>query len=139
MMASFNVTALENLGYDNVQGLDDPGDSRFAAEDWSADAYSDDSIQGRLSWLGSLGAYDEREQIASAAAAYYSGNSNPPVETGITPLAATATAQQGSTTQWSGNQGRQNHDFAPAQTQSWSGQNRGSSWGGQKGSRPWQA
>ncbi|KAI4731377.1 Cupredoxin [Aureobasidium sp. EXF-10728] len=117
MMASFNVTRLETLGYDNVESLDDPDDARFVAQDWSADAYSDDQIQSRINYLGSLGAYSERDQIVSAVAAYYTNNPNPPAETG------TADAV-GST-----------------QTQSWgqNWQNRGSGgWGHQKGGRPWQ-
>ncbi|KAI4721455.1 Cupredoxin [Aureobasidium sp. EXF-10727] len=117
MMASFNVTRLGTLGYDNVESLDDPDDARFVAQDWSADAYSDDQIQSRINYLGSLGAYNERDQIVSAVAAYYTNNPNPPTETG------TADAV-GST-----------------QTQSWgqNWQNRGSGgWGRQKGGRPWQ-
>lgn len=125
MMASFNVTRLETLGYDNVESLDNPDDPRFVAQDWSADAYSDDQVQSRINYLGSLGAYNEQSQIVSAVAAYYSNNPNPPVETGTTTSQAAAPAQ-------------------PAQTQSW-GQNwqnwqngRGSGgWGGQKGGRPW--
>ncbi|KAG9682249.1 Cupredoxin, partial [Aureobasidium melanogenum] len=125
MMASFNVTRLETLGYDNVESLDNPDDPRFVAQDWSADAYSDDQVQSRINYLGSLGAYNEQSQIVSAVAAYYSSNPNPPVETGTTTSQAAAPAQ-------------------PAQTQSW-GQNwqnwqngRGSGgWGGQKGGRPW--
>lgn len=125
MMASFNVTRLETLGYDNVESLDNPDDPRFVAQDWSADAYSDDQVQSRINYLGSLGAYNEQSQIVSAVAAYYSNNPNPPVETGTTTSQAAAPAQ-------------------PAQTQSW-GQNwqnwqngRGSGgWSGQKGGRPW--
>lgn len=121
MMASFNVTRLETLGYDNVQSLDNPDDPRFVAQDWSADAYSDDQVQSRINYLGSLGAYNEQDQIVSAVAAYYSNNPNPPAET------VTSTSQ---TPQ-------------PAQTQRW-GQNwqnwqhsRGSGgWDNQKGGHP---
>jgi hypothetical protein len=81
MMASFNVTRLETLGYDNVESLDNPDDPRFTAQDWSADAYSDDQIQSRLNYLGNLGAYNERDQIVSAVAAYYTNTANAPVET----------------------------------------------------------
>lgn len=132
-MATFNVTALADLGYDNVQGLDDPDDTRFVAEDWSAEAYSDEAVQGRLSWLGSLGAYNEREQVASAVAAYYTGP-NPPVETGNS-QAATATGAQ-----WGGNNGGSSHGNAPSHTQNGgqNSQNHGG-WGTQKGGRQWQS
>jgi hypothetical protein len=86
MMASFNVTRLETLGYDNVESLDNPDDPRFVAQDWSADVYSDDQIQSKLNYLGNLGAYNERDQLVSAVASYYSNNPNPPVETGTTGL-----------------------------------------------------
>ncbi|THV72708.1 Cupredoxin [Aureobasidium pullulans] len=118
MMASFNVTRLEVLGYDNVESLDDPDDTRFKAEDWSADAYSDSQIQGRLNWLGSLGAYDEREELSSAVAAYYSGNPNPPVETGNSQTSASSQTQSWGQN-WQGNRG-----------------GRGG-WGNQKQGRPW--
>lgn len=129
MMASFNVTRLETLGYDNVESLDNPDDPRFVAQDWSADAYSDAQIQSKINYLGSLGAYDEQSQIVSAVAAYYSNNPNPPVETGTTTSQVAQPAQP----------------VQPTQTQNWgqywqNWQNgRGSGgWGSQKGGRPWQ-
>ncbi|CAD0115270.1 unnamed protein product [Aureobasidium uvarum] len=119
MMAAFNITALETLGYDNVQSLDDPTDSRFVAQDWSADAYADDQIQSKLNYLGNLGAYNEQSQIESAVAAYYTNNLNPPVESDT---GASQTAESTQTQSWG---------------QKW--QNRGSGgWGYQKGGRPWQ-
>jgi bilirubin oxidase len=135
MMATFNVTKLETLGYDNVEGLDDPEDPRFVAEDWTADAYSDDQIQGRLNWLGGLGAYNEREQIVSALAAYYSGNPNPPVETGT----AEATATYGSP-QWSGGRGSWSQGAPPSETQGsnqdWKSHRGGPrGWGNHKGTQ----
>ena len=139
MMASFNVTALAGLGYDNSEGLDNPDDTRFVAQDWSADAYSDESIQGRISWLGSLGAYNQRTELVGAIASYYSTNPSAAVETGSGSQAASNTVP----TQWSGNKagnnnGWNNHGAAPTQTQgpqSW-GQNWGGNhgrWGGNRG------
>ncbi|CAD0087863.1 unnamed protein product [Aureobasidium vineae] len=118
-MAAFNVTALETLGYDNVESLDDPTDSRFVAQDWSADAYADDQIQSKLNYLGNLGAYNEQSQIVSAVAAYYTNNPNPPVES---ETGASQAAESSQTQSWG---------------QNW--QSRGSGgWGHQKGGRPWQ-
>ncbi|KAI5244140.1 Cupredoxin [Aureobasidium subglaciale] len=95
---------LETLGYDNVESLDTPDDTRFLAEDWSTEAYSNDQIQGRLNWLGNLGAYNERDQIVTAVAAYYSDNPNPPTETGNVP--ATGSAQiQGWGQNWQNHRG----------------------------------
>lgn len=87
MMAAFNVTALSGLGYDNVQGLDNPTDARFAPQWWSAAAYEDASIQSTLSYLGGLGAYNQRTEIASAIIAYYSTNPSAAIETGVTAVA----------------------------------------------------
>lgn len=121
MMASFNVTRLETLGYDNVESLDNPDDPRFTAQDWSADAYSDDQIQSKLNYLGNLGAYNERDQIVKAVAAYYTNNHNPPVETG-----ATQPTESTQTQSWSQN------------WQKWQNGRASGSWGNQKGGRPWQ-
>jgi bilirubin oxidase len=120
MMASFNVTRLEALGYDNVESLDNPDDPRFTAQDWSADAYSDDQIQSKLNYLGNLGAYNERDQLVSAVAAYYSNNPNPPVETGTTE-AIGSTQSQG----WGQN------------GQNWQNGKASGVHGNQKGGRPW--
>jgi len=120
MMASFNVTRLETLGYDNVESLDNPDDPRFAAQDWSADAYSDDQISSKLNYLGNLGAYDETDQIVSAVAAYYTNNPNPPVETGTTE-AAGSTQTQGWGQNW----------------RSWQNGKGAGGQGNQRGGRPW--
>jgi bilirubin oxidase len=121
MMASFNVTRLETLGYDNVESLDNPDDPRFVAQDWSADVYSDDQIQSKLNYLGNLGAYNERDQLVNAVASYYSNNPNPPVETGTTE-AAGSTQTQGGGQSWQNSKGS-------------GGNQRG---GNQRGGRPWQ-
>ncbi|CAD0100920.1 unnamed protein product [Aureobasidium mustum] len=124
-MASFNVTRLENLGYDNVESLDNPDDPRFVAQDWSADAYSDDQVQSKINYLGSLGAYNEQSQIVSAVAAYYSNNPYPPVETGTTTTQAAAPAQT------------QNWGQAWQNWQNSRGSGGSGGWGNQRGGRPW--
>ena len=59
MMAAFNVTRLAELGYDvnTTLGLANPQDSRFAARDYSADAFTPDAIRSRLASLINLHAY----------------------------------------------------------------------------------
>lgn len=116
MMASFNVTRLESLGYDNVESLDNPDDPRFTAQDWSADAYSDDQIQSKLNYLGNLGAYNEQDQIVSAVAAYYTNTANAPVETGTTESSDSTQTQS-----WG---------------QKWQNGRASGGWGSQRGGRP---
>lgn len=144
MMAAFNVTALEGLGYDNVQGLADPTDSRFVAQWWSADAYEDNSIQSTISYLGGLGAYNQRTEIVQAIVEYYSTNPSAAIETG-TPVSVQAWATP--TTTYSAGGGSNSwwgHGAAPTQTQSWGSNqdwshrgNAGQNWG-QKQAHNWQ-
>ena len=135
MMAAYNVTALEGLGYDNVEGLADPTDSRFAAQWWTQDAYSDSSIQGTLSYLGGLGAYNETDEIKGAISAYYSTNPAAATETGSAAAAANTQPSDNEATQTQGN-GFWGHGAAPTQASgsgsTWGnwGKSRGGRWGG---------
>ena len=58
-MAAFNMTLLEELGHqrDTTLGLADPRDSRFAAQVYSADAYTPRAVRSALASLASLNAY----------------------------------------------------------------------------------
>ncbi|GAB7355381.1 hypothetical protein MBLNU459_g5902t2 [Dothideomycetes sp. NU459] len=108
MMAAYNITALEDLGYENVQDLADPNDARFVAQEWSAEAYSYDNIQSKLSYLGGLGAYNQRTQMVSALAAYYSTNPAAALESST--IASTASSAAATPTQsW------QNDEYATSQ------------------------
>jgi len=133
MMAAYNVTALEGIGYDTVEDLADPLDSRFIAQPWSQNAYSDSSIQGTLSYLGGLGAYNQRDQISEAIDAYYSKDPSAAIETG-TPASVSAPAYNhamptgapnvvahGAPVQagQSGQSGQSGHGAAPTQSQNW--------------------
>ena len=141
-MAAFNVTALEGIGYTNVEALADPLDSRFVAQPWSENAYSDSSIQGTLSYLGGLGAYNQRDQLSEAIDAYYSQNPSAAVETGApatvsgpaynhamptgAPSAAVAAAhgppsQASQSSQYGppSQNGQSSHGAAPTQSQNW--------------------
>lgn len=67
MMAAFNVTMLEELGYDvNQTDLADPMDSRFAAQDYDAAAFEPDAIRKVVSSFASLNAYEAPASIAAA-------------------------------------------------------------------------
>ena len=132
MMAAMNITALEGLGYDTVQGLSDPTDSRFVAQDWSEEAYADSSIQSTLSYLGGLGAYNQVAQITSAIEVYYSTNPGAAVETGISTTTTQPYGNQATHTQGNGWWG---HGAAPTQTQDWQSHQGWGQWG-QRGHRP---
>lgn len=135
MMAAFNVTALPELGYDNVEDLSNPTDSRFSAQWWSADAYEESSIQSTLSYLGGLGAYNEQTALEGALSAYYSTNTAAASETSTVPASTAASATPTETygppsevTSWFG------HGSVPSETSAPWGQN----WGSGAG-HPWRA
>ncbi|KAL1304119.1 hypothetical protein AAFC00_000550 [Neodothiora populina] len=140
MMAALNVTRLPELGYDNVQGLADPTDSRFIAQDWSADVYSDASIQSTLTYLGGLGAYNEGYEMSTALSAYYATNTAGAVVASATTQASEAMVTSESTNdaarshvEWN------NHAPAPSSGSAWgSGQNGGHNEQGNGKGRPWQ-
>lgn len=120
MMATFNVTALEGLGYDNVEDLSDPVDPRFVAQDYSPDIDTESSIQSKLSYLGGLGAYNQRAQIQSAIAAYYSTQpaaaSESSTESASNQAFAAPTQYPGAG-YGSGNNGFETYGAAPTQTE----------------------
>ena len=69
MMATYNITALDSLGYNATSDLADPRDSRFAPQWVQANSYDDDQISSTLSFLGGLHAYDASSSSTASAAA----------------------------------------------------------------------
>ena len=59
MMAAFNVTLLGELGYNmsTTLGLANPRDPRFAAQDYTADAFTPEAVRRTLESLADLHAY----------------------------------------------------------------------------------
>ena len=57
MMASFNVTLLEELGYDMNTAYIDPLDSRFQAQAYSDEAFTSDGIKKAVRSFANLNAY----------------------------------------------------------------------------------
>lgn len=58
MMAVFNITQLDTLGYNSTEDFADPSDSRFSARELQSDSYDTDQILSTLSYLSALSAYD---------------------------------------------------------------------------------
>jgi len=58
MMAAFNVTALDGMGYNVTDDLADPADSRFLARPAQGNSYDEDQISSTISFLAGLHAYD---------------------------------------------------------------------------------
>jgi hypothetical protein len=73
MMAAFNVTLLEELGYDfnSTHGYDDPEGNEFAAVAFNADAYDSEAKHSAVRSLGSLNAYQPASSLIAAQASYY--------------------------------------------------------------------
>ena len=73
MMDAFNVTALTGLGYefDEVQSLNDPEDTRFAAQDYSDEAFTPDAVSSAVLSLASMAAYVPATKLQAALASHY--------------------------------------------------------------------
>lgn len=65
MMAVFNVTQLDNLGYNVTEDFADPQDARFTARPVASDSYDDAVISSTLSYLAALKAYDTTDSAAT--------------------------------------------------------------------------
>lgn len=75
-MGAFNVTLLEELGYEfeSTQGYDDPYGTEFTAADFSENAYDSDAKHSAVRSLGSLNAYQPASALIAAQASYYANN-----------------------------------------------------------------
>lgn len=73
MMAAFNVTLLEDLGYEfeSTHGFDDPTGNEYSANDFSADAFQDSAKHSVVRSLGSLNAYQPASSLMAAHESYY--------------------------------------------------------------------
>lgn len=73
MMDAFNVTLLEALGYDfkNTIGFSNPTDTRFAPQDYSAQAFESAAVTSAVMSLASLNPYGGATSIMAAQSAYY--------------------------------------------------------------------
>jgi bilirubin oxidase len=78
MMAAFNVTLLEELGYDfnSTLGYDDPDGNDFAPVAFNADAYEDAAKRSAVRSLGSLNAYQPASALIAAQSSYYAAKAN---------------------------------------------------------------
>ena len=65
MMAAFNVTLLEDLGYDfnTTIGFADPMDERFRSQDYEESDFSEAEIKKVISSYADLKAYESPESI----------------------------------------------------------------------------
>ncbi|KAF2750399.1 Cupredoxin [Sporormia fimetaria CBS 119925] len=78
MMAAFNVTALQNFGYNELTDFDDPMDPRWRARPFTSaeftgrtGVFSDTSINNRVVELARQKPYSELPQVEAALKAYY--------------------------------------------------------------------
>lgn len=73
MMAAFNTTTLEALGYDfnSTQGFGDPMDPRFIAKAYDESAFSDAAKHEAVSSLAALNAYAPVSSLMAAEKQYY--------------------------------------------------------------------
>jgi len=73
MMAAFNVTLLNELGYEfnSTTGYSDPLTPQFVSQDYSDDAYSESSIMSMMQAFGNLDAYAPASSVIAAQSSYY--------------------------------------------------------------------
>lgn len=73
MLGAFNVTFLESLGYDaeDAKQYGDPMNTRFAAQDYSDEAFTPNAISSAVVSLASLGAYAPASSLLEAESAHY--------------------------------------------------------------------
>lgn len=71
MMDAFNVTLLSELGYEYTSQFADPLDTKFAAQDYSAAAYSPAALTSAVLSLASLAPYEPATSLSAAEASYY--------------------------------------------------------------------
>ncbi|KAL1582192.1 hypothetical protein WHR41_09184 [Cladosporium halotolerans] len=99
MMAAFNVTRLEELGYnfESTQGFDDPEGKKYSAVDFSADAYDYDAKHSLVRSLGELNAYQPASSIKAAQASWYAenGDNRNPSTTSVTQSESVAPSSAG--------------------------------------------
>jgi hypothetical protein len=73
MMAAFNTTLLEELGYDfnSTQDFSDPMDPRFVAKEYTDSVSNDEARHESVKMFGSLNAYSQAGELQEAEEAYY--------------------------------------------------------------------
>ncbi|OQO12394.1 hypothetical protein B0A48_03036 [Cryoendolithus antarcticus] len=78
MMAAFNVTALDNLGYNETTRFIDPMEATYRAKpfndaDWIGRTgdFSDAAISAKATFFNKLNAYSEQPQVDAALQAYW--------------------------------------------------------------------
>lgn len=80
MMAAFNVTQLENLGYDEQTDFSDPMDPRWRAKPFTqsdfdnrSGPFTDQAIAARIQEIAEQQPYSEQAQVEAALAKFWAG------------------------------------------------------------------
>lgn len=73
MMAAFNVTLLNELGYEfnSTTGYSDPLAAKFVAQDYNDEAYTESAIISMINAFGNLNAYAPASSLQAAESSYY--------------------------------------------------------------------
>lgn len=99
MMAAFNVSQIENFGYNKNETLFiDPMEPKWRAKDINPADFTDQAIQSKLAQFDAVdGGYRDAEQIEDALEAYWSTASTG-FQTSTKPASSTATSSTKSAT-----------------------------------------
>lgn len=91
-MASFNVSNIENFGYNKSETLFiDPMEPKWRAKDINPADFTDQAIQSRLAEFDAINGYRDMAQIEDALEAYWSTASTG-FQTSTKPASSTATS-----------------------------------------------
>jgi len=73
MMAAFNVTLLEEMGYEfnSTTGYGDPLTAKFVSQDYSDEAYTESAIVSMIQVFGNLNAYAPASSVIAAQDSHY--------------------------------------------------------------------
>ncbi|EGO54887.1 bilirubin oxidase precursor [Neurospora tetrasperma FGSC 2508] len=70
MMAAFNVSVLQDLGYDETHYID-PMEERWRARQQSVEAFDDSAVEARLKEMAGFRPYDKVEEVESVLEQYW--------------------------------------------------------------------
>lgn len=90
MMAAFNVSVLEDLGYDETHYID-PMEERWRAKQVSVEAFEDGKVEARVKEMAGLRPYDKVEEVERVLEEYWETKT----KAGVVVPATTTSAGQG--------------------------------------------
>ncbi|KAK3503233.1 bilirubin oxidase precursor [Neurospora crassa] len=83
MMAAFNVSVLQDLGYDETHYID-PMEARWRARQQSVEVFDDSAVEARVKEMAGFRPYDKVEEVESVLEEYWETKTKPAATTPTT-------------------------------------------------------